>query len=158
MSYQSSSSSSSTNTTLIFSNNTNYYKTFHNLHLFLKYIITIQHNTTHTYNRPTQHLSYTSSTLHQKLKFHVRLVELPPIAELQKATIGEIRASDVTSMIQITGTIVRTGSVRMLEESKMYECAKCKIQFKVEANLEQVGNCIRGVCMYTCICVYILIQ
>ena len=48
----------------------------------------------------------------------VRLVNLPPLPSYIKRTIGDIRADDETTIIQITGTIVRTGSVRMLEVSK----------------------------------------
>ncbi len=67
----------------------------------------------------------------------VRLVNLPPLPSYIKRTIGDIRADDETTIIQITGTIVRTGSVRMLEVSKEYQCQKCKGYFTVTADPEQ---------------------
>ena len=72
------------------------------------------------------------------VKVHVRFLLLPPLYELSKTTISDIRSGDVSSLIQVTGTIVRTGSVRMLEESKTYECLnpRCKNRFTVHADIE----------------------
>ena len=67
----------------------------------------------------------------------VRLVNLPPLPSYIKSTIGDIRADDETTIIQVSGTIVRTGSVRMLEVSKEYQCQKCKGYFTVTADPEQ---------------------
>jgi DNA replicative helicase MCM subunit Mcm2 (Cdc46/Mcm family) len=47
-----------------------------------------------------------------KLHCHVRLVGLPPLEYLTKPTIGDIRAGDVCNLVQISGTVVRTGAVR----------------------------------------------
>jgi DNA helicase MCM9 len=70
---------------------------------------------------------------------HVRLVSIPSISELSKPTIGTIRSQEVSSLIQICGTVVRTGAVRMLEVSKQYECQnpKCRYRFTVTADPEQ---------------------
>lgn len=46
----------------------------------------------------------------QKLK--VRVEFLPPVAPLRKPTISTIRSNDVKQLIQIAGTVVRTGMVR----------------------------------------------
>jgi DNA helicase MCM9 len=50
-----------------------------------------------------------------------------------------VRSHEVNSLIQITGTVVRTGGVRMLELSKQYECMnpKCRYRFTVTADPEQ---------------------
>jgi DNA helicase MCM9 len=76
---------------------------------------------------------------HQSIKFHVRITYLPPISELSKMTISDIRACDVSTLVQVTGTVVRTGGIRMLEESKTYECLnnKCRARFTVCADIEQ---------------------
>ena len=75
---------------------------------------------------------------------HVRLVAIPPtLGAVCKSSIGDIRADDTRHMVQFMGTVVRTGSVRMLEKSKKYECQKsnCRHQFFVHADPEQ-GNAL----------------
>jgi DNA replicative helicase MCM subunit Mcm2 (Cdc46/Mcm family) len=52
---------------------------------------------------------------------HVRLFSLPPTPEISKLTINHVNSDNISSLIQISGTVVRTGSVRMLEESKQYQ-------------------------------------
>mmetsp|Transcript_43 Transcript_43/g.73 ORF Transcript_43/g.73 Transcript_43/m.73 type:complete len:237 (+) Transcript_43:93-803(+) len=76
---------------------------------------------------------------HVKNNCHIRIVSLPSISDLSKPTIGDIRSQDIHSLIQVTGTIVRTGGVRMLELEKHYECLnpKCKYKFSVKADPEQ---------------------
>jgi DNA helicase MCM9 len=83
-----------------------------------------------------------------------RVYHLPPIADLSKDNIGQLRAEDVGPLIQIYGTIVRTGSVRMLELSKQYQCMnnKCGFRFTVHADPEQVSYLrtltSRKICIY----------
>lgn len=74
-----------------------------------------------------------------KVNCHLRLISLPSVSELSKQTIADIRSKEVNSLIQITGTIVRTGGIRMLELSKQYECQnpKCRFRFTVTADPEQ---------------------
>jgi DNA replicative helicase MCM subunit Mcm2 (Cdc46/Mcm family) len=76
-----------------------------------------------------------------KKRCHIRIVSLPPIAELNKDTISHIKSNDVNHLIQISGTIVRTGSVQMLIVSKEYQCmnSKCAYRFRVHVDPEQ-GN------------------
>ena len=57
-----------------------------------------------------------------KTNCHIRIMSLPPTEYLNKPTISDIRADDIESLIQISGKVVRTGVVRMLETSKKYEC------------------------------------
>ena len=70
---------------------------------------------------------------------HVRIMSLPPTEYLNKATVSDIRANDVTSLLQISGTVVRTSAVRMLDQSKEYECQnpRCRHRFTVYADPEQ---------------------
>lgn len=74
-----------------------------------------------------------------KVHVHVRLFSLPPISDFTKAIISEIRAKDVGNLMQICGTVVRTGTVRMLELSKEYQCQnpRCSYRFRVYADPEQ---------------------
>eukprot|EP01039_Chlorochromonas_danica_P001634 gene1634-1783_t len=59
--------------------------------------------------------------------------------ELVKTSIGDIRVQSGQSLIQVSGTIVRTGGVRMLEQSKQYQCQnpRCRYLFTVYADPEQ---------------------
>ena len=43
---------------------------------------------------------------------HVRLSHLPPIPRLHKPNVSAIRAVDANTFIQVSGTVIRTGSVR----------------------------------------------
>jgi DNA helicase MCM9 len=74
-----------------------------------------------------------------KTHCHIRIVSLPPTESLNKPTISNIRADDVDSLIQISGKVVRTGAVRMLEVSKKYECQnpRCQYRFTIMADPEQ---------------------
>jgi DNA replicative helicase MCM subunit Mcm2 (Cdc46/Mcm family) len=74
-----------------------------------------------------------------KRNCHVRIHHIPPLFQLSKPTIGQIRSFEVDKMIQITGTVVRIGSIRMLHIYKEYECMnrKCGLRFRVCADPEQ---------------------
>lgn len=70
---------------------------------------------------------------------HIRLFQLPPFPELHKQTLSMLRSDEFDHLVQISGTIVRTGSVRVLELSKEYQCMKprCGHRFRVFADPEQ---------------------
>ena len=76
-----------------------------------------------------------------KRHIHTRIVSLPPLANTSKKSIGEIRSHEIGHLIQVSGTIVRTGTIRVLEVSKEYQCMKkrCGHRFRVYADPEQ-GN------------------
>ncbi len=82
-----------------------------------------------------------ASQLLKKTIYHVRFNALPPLSEFIHNSIGDVMTNESTSMVQITGTIVRISGIKMLEVSKMYECQnpKCKYRFSVYADPEQ-GN------------------
>jgi DNA replicative helicase MCM subunit Mcm2 (Cdc46/Mcm family) len=69
---------------------------------------------------------------------HCRIIELPPTPDLTKSSIGNLRSSEVDKLVQVTGTVVRAGSVRMLKVSKEYECMnpRCSFKFRVHADPE----------------------
>ncbi|TDH67646.1 hypothetical protein CCR75_000394 [Bremia lactucae] len=74
-------------------------------------------------------------------KLKVRIENLPPIPSLRKSAISAIRSNDVKQLIQIAGTVVRTGMIKMIEMEKEYQCcnAQCGHRFLVKSDPEQ-GN------------------
>lgn len=82
-----------------------------------------------------------------KIQVQIRISPLPPLPAFTKSSIGDLRAEcgggggegKGSGLVQIIGTIVRTGSVRMLEQSKEYQCQnpQCLFQFTVYADPEQ---------------------
>lgn len=69
---------------------------------------------------------------------HVRIARLPLVPGIHKANISSIRASDNDQFLQVKGTVIRTGTVKMLEAVQVYECTnpKCKYTFDVIAQIE----------------------
>jgi DNA helicase MCM9 len=80
----------------------------------------------------------TSPDFELPTNIHIRLSHLPPIPDFIKPSIGSIKSTEFNNLIQISATIVRTGSIRMLELSKTYQChnPRCKYKFKVYADPE----------------------
>lgn len=78
--------------------------------------------------------NYTVKTL-----CHIRLSNLPP--GFVRRNVSEIRSDDYGLFVQVSGTTIRTGAIKMLESEKMYQCAyaKCGHKFRVHADLEQGG-------------------
>lgn len=74
-----------------------------------------------------------------KNNVHISFTNIPSVSDLSKSTIGDVRSHEVSSLIQVTGTVVRTSGVRMLELSKQYECMnpRCRYRFTVTADPEQ---------------------
>lgn len=74
----------------------------------------------------------------KKRSYQIRFVNLPPTEESTKFSVNSI-AHGTTSLIQLIGTVVRTSGVRMLEQSKRYQCTKrsCHYEFVVRADPEQ---------------------
>ena len=70
---------------------------------------------------------------------HTRLTNLPPTSEFSKNSIRQIHSYETDKLIQITGIITRTSSVRMLKVSKEYECLnpKCSYRFRVYVDAER---------------------
>jgi DNA helicase MCM9 len=74
-----------------------------------------------------------------KPRCHARLINIPPTSEFSKNSIRQIHSYEVEKLIQITGIVTRTSSVRMLKVSKEYECQnpKCGYRFQVFADAER---------------------
>mmetsp|Transcript_22871 Transcript_22871/g.47136 ORF Transcript_22871/g.47136 Transcript_22871/m.47136 type:complete len:811 (+) Transcript_22871:143-2575(+) len=53
---------------------------------------------------------------------HARLVHLPPHAHHCKPTLSSLTSSDVGTIIQISGTCIRTSPIRMMETTRYYTC------------------------------------
>ena len=42
--------------------------------------------------------------------------------------------------VQVPGTVIRTGQIKMLQSKREYVCLKCKQSFSVSADIEQVST------------------
>ncbi|OWZ16634.1 DNA replication licensing factor, partial [Phytophthora megakarya] len=82
-----------------------------------------------------------SIPLKARRKLKVRVENLPPVPPLRKAAINAIRSNDVKQLIQIAGTVVRTGMIKMQEMEREYQCCnvRCGHRFLVKSDPEQ-GN------------------
>ncbi|GBG90268.1 hypothetical protein CBR_g50446 [Chara braunii] len=56
--------------------------------------------------------------------------------------ISRIRCKDLARLITVKGTVIRTGTIKVLEAEREYECAKCQHKFLVAPELEQ-GNVVQ---------------
>ena len=52
---------------------------------------------------------------------HIRLSNLPP--GFVRRNVSEIRSDDYGLFVQVSGTTIRTGTIKMLESEKMFQCA-----------------------------------
>ncbi|CAG5132668.1 unnamed protein product, partial [Candidula unifasciata] len=90
-------------------------------------------------DRNQQHLTV-------KKKVHVRVMSLPVCPELNRTTLP--RTADLGSFLSVTGTVIRTALIRMLEYEKEYICAKCRTTLTAKADFEQCYSlCKRTVCV-----------
>eukprot|EP00611_Tribonema_gayanum_P029193 TRINITY_DN7728_c0_g2_i1.p2 TRINITY_DN7728_c0_g2~~TRINITY_DN7728_c0_g2_i1.p2 ORF type:complete len:360 (+),score=155.61 TRINITY_DN7728_c0_g2_i1:116-1195(+) len=76
-----------------------------------------------------------------KRNAHVRLAHLPSVSDLCKPNVSSIRNTDLNRVIQIQGTVIRTGMVKMLEVTRQYQCQNktCGHTFEVACDMSQ-GN------------------
>lgn len=75
---------------------------------------------------------------------HARLTHLPPHMQCCKSSLSSIAAADVGTVIQISGTCVRTGPVRMMETMRTYQCLGkgCGCKFAVNADFGTTNNAL----------------
>lgn len=75
---------------------------------------------------------------------HARLVHLPPHMQFCKPTLSSISSADVGTVVQISGTCVRTGPVRMMETTRTYQCLGkgCGHKFAVQADFGTTNNAL----------------
>ena len=67
---------------------------------------------------------------------HLRLHRLPFCPELRKATVSMLRSSDLSRLISVSGTVIRTGLIKLLHTRREYKCVKCGHTFSVDSNFE----------------------
>ncbi|XP_063969321.1 DNA helicase MCM9-like isoform X1 [Lytechinus pictus] len=82
------------------------------------------------------HLEKDNMTM--KTNIHGRLSGLPACPELVREQLP--RNTDIGRFLSISGTVIRTTLVKMLEFEKDFLCSKCKHVFSVEANIERYYN------------------
>ncbi|NXS32399.1 MCM9 helicase, partial [Pomatostomus ruficeps] len=70
-----------------------------------------------------------------KHNLHARVSGLPVCPELTRQHIP--KSKDVGHFLSVTGTVIRTSSVKVLEFERSYICNKCKHVFVVKADFEQ---------------------
>ncbi|NWT86645.1 MCM9 helicase, partial [Lanius ludovicianus] len=70
-----------------------------------------------------------------KQNLHARVSGLPVCPELTREHIP--KSKDVGHFLSVTGTVIRTSSVKVLEFERSYICNKCKHVFVVKADFEQ---------------------
>ncbi|XP_061479692.1 DNA helicase MCM9 isoform X1 [Rhineura floridana] len=70
-----------------------------------------------------------------KQNLHARISGLPVCPELTREHIPKTR--DVGHFLSVTGTVIRTSLVKVLEFERDYMCNKCKNVFVVKADFEQ---------------------
>ncbi|KAL9651296.1 hypothetical protein ABK040_001249 [Willaertia magna] len=72
-----------------------------------------------------------------KTLIHIRLHSLPQCSEVTKSSVSSIRSCDTNRLISVSGTVIKTGPVKMLEYKKTYICKKCRKAFDIVADREQ---------------------
>lgn len=70
-----------------------------------------------------------------KRNIHARVTGLPVCPEITRDTIP--RNADIGSFLSVSGTVIRTGQVKMLDLEKEFFCNQCKCIFSVEADFDQ---------------------
>ncbi|OBS79747.1 hypothetical protein A6R68_22053, partial [Neotoma lepida] len=70
-----------------------------------------------------------------KQNLHARISGLPVCPELVREHIPKTK--DVGHFLSVTGTVIRTSLVKVLEHERDYMCNKCKHVFVVQADFEQ---------------------
>jgi DNA helicase MCM9 len=68
---------------------------------------------------------------------HARPHHLPRCRELWKETVSSIRAASINTLLSVSGTVIRTGQIKMLQSRREYRCVKCEHRFTLTADLEQ---------------------
>eukprot|EP00474_Spongospora_subterranea_P006133 CRZ06591.1 hypothetical protein [Spongospora subterranea] len=71
-----------------------------------------------------------------KSNCHLRPFSLPMDTFATRRSVSEIRSDDHGHLVDLHGTVVRTGAVRMLESERQYECDGCGAKFTIRSELE----------------------
>ncbi|GLV31794.1 Minichromosome maintenance 2 [Carabus blaptoides fortunei] len=70
-----------------------------------------------------------------KIRVHTRISGLPACPELHRTIFPT--SHDLGSFLQLSGTVVRITTAKMLEYQRQYKCMKCKHITSIEADYEQ---------------------
>ncbi|XP_071956636.1 DNA helicase MCM9-like [Antedon mediterranea] len=70
-----------------------------------------------------------------KVNLHARMTSLPVCPELIRITLP--KNCDVGKFVSVSGTVIRGGSIKLLEFEKDFMCSRCKTVFTVQADFEQ---------------------
>ncbi|XP_022099794.1 DNA helicase MCM9-like [Acanthaster planci] len=70
-----------------------------------------------------------------KMNLHARVTGLPVCPELIRDTLP--KNSDIGRFLSVSGTVIRTSMVKMLEFEKDFMCSKCRHPFTVQASFEK---------------------
>ncbi|KAK0060388.1 DNA helicase MCM9 [Biomphalaria pfeifferi] len=85
------------------------------------------------------------SQLTVKTKVHVRVMSLPLCPELSRTTLP--KTGDIGNFLSVTGTVIRTTLIRVLEHERDFLCSKCRAVNVAKADFEQYYNlCKPNVC------------
>ncbi|KAJ1796544.1 DNA helicase mcm9, partial [Coemansia sp. RSA 2399] len=71
----------------------------------------------------------------------VRIEHLPSHAACTRTRVPG--AADVGRLVSVSGTVVRTGLVKLMETQRRYQCTRCRGSFVVHAELEQYNHLAR---------------
>ncbi|KAJ6244873.1 DNA helicase mcm9 [Anaeramoeba flamelloides] len=69
---------------------------------------------------------------------HARIECLPESQTVKRFSLP--LSEDIGSFLSFSGTVIRTGAVKMLEVRRQYECAKCRYRFFVDRQLERYNQ------------------
>eukprot|EP01138_Halocafeteria_seosinensis_P016138 gb/GECG01016467.1/.p1 GENE.gb/GECG01016467.1/~~gb/GECG01016467.1/.p1 ORF type:complete len:317 (+),score=37.76 gb/GECG01016467.1/:1-951(+) len=74
-----------------------------------------------------------------KTNIHARLKWIPRLPIFSRENVSGIRSTDVGTFLQVGGTVIRTGMVKILESAKTYQCTapQCGHRFVVRTDIEQ---------------------
>ncbi|XP_055900609.1 DNA helicase MCM9-like isoform X2 [Biomphalaria glabrata] len=85
------------------------------------------------------------SQLTVKTKVHVRVMSLPLCPELSRTTLP--KTGDIGNFLSVTGTVIRTTLIRVLEHERDFLCSKCRAVNVAKADFEQYYSlCKPNVC------------
>lgn len=90
-----------------------------------------------------ERLAATNASLKVKPNTHARVNWLPSVH--RKNNISSIRSHDVGIFIQFSGTVVRSGALKVLEASRVFRCGnpKCNVPIVVSAAVNEVGSIVQ---------------
>lgn len=88
--------------------------------------------------RSISHDNESQSDFEVKLNVHVRFTDVPIIPEVFIPKYP--RCKNVGKLICLSGTVIRTGSLKMMETFRMYECCICKKIQRVDSDESTFGS------------------